>query len=98
MTGSTHNLSQGPAHLKENRLTLVVHAAAGMTAETSEAVEELLARSGFVKQGAPESMGEETLHYYTKKGGGSIDTVINTLKRFPGVTAAYIKPAGAPPI
>jgi hypothetical protein len=89
---------QGNSTFEENRLTLVVHAGGGMKAETSQAIEQLLSRSGFVKQGSPESMGEETVHYYTKEGGEGIDALINTLKRFPGVTAAYIKPAGTPPI
>jgi hypothetical protein len=69
-----------------------------MKAETSQAIEQLLSRSGFVKQGSSESMGDETLHYYAKEGEEEIDALINTVRRFPGVTAAYTKPAGTPPI
>jgi hypothetical protein len=43
-------------------------------------------------------MGDETLHYYAKEGEEEIDALINTVRRFPGVTAAYTKPAGTPPI
>jgi len=78
-------------------LTIVVHTSAKTGAQTHEAMHKIAGKHGLASQGKPLTFNDTATHYYDVSDNAKAEKAVADFLKVDGVSAAYVKPDGAPP-
>ena len=79
-------------------MTFVLQTSTGINAETNPAIQSVLSKYQLRMQEPPLSFSSETFYYYNLDDGQDSVKLSEELLKIPGVTGAYLKPMGSPPM
>ena len=79
-------------------MTLVLETAPGISPESDAAISAVLSQYNLRCHEPSLRFGAHTIYYFQVPGGEDASAAAAALAALPGVTGAYVKPEGMPPI
>jgi hypothetical protein len=78
-------------------MILVIETAPNVRPDTEPDIRRSLEAFGLNVLSEPFISGSHAFYYYTAKDNSDTGSIVESVRRLPGVRAAYLKPEGAPP-